>query len=73
MASRHMHPTGKPAGLRPADLPPLAEPVAYLTKVLQGLSGPVSISAEMTTGRLRGTRQLSHAAGVSHASSKPSR
>jgi hypothetical protein len=31
MASRNMRPTGKPAGLSPADLQRHAEPVAYLT------------------------------------------
>ena len=31
MASRNVHPTGKPTGLSPADLSTLAEPAAYLT------------------------------------------
>ena len=49
MASRNTHPPGKPAGLSPADLPLLAEPVAYLTSA--------AIPEERTA---RETRDLHH-------------
>ena len=39
-----MYPPGKPAGLSPADLPPLANPAAYLTPYPHSIWGYLTLT-----------------------------
>lgn len=64
MASRNTHPTGKPAGLSPADLPLPAEPVAYLTNEPSGQrAAPGALSATNAVAASR-TPEVSRIAGA---------